>query len=265
MVPNQLRALLGDYMDLGYFFYVFLLLLAVFSTHAINIYAGVNGLEVGQAVVIGASVLTLNIVHLHQLPTDMQERRQHHVESLFMIMPFLAVSVALFRLNWFPSKVFVGDTFCYFAGMTFAVVAIVGHNSKTVLLLLIPQLLNTVYSLPQLFKLVPCPRHRLPGFDQSTGYVTNSYMEYKVEELRPAGRAVHWLLKTFRLARVHPPGSDGTVRVSNLTLINFVLFLFGSCREDVLCRRLLILQLICTLLCFSIRFGFSGLFYDMAI
>ena len=43
-------------------------MLAVFSTHAINIYAGVNGLEVGQAVVIAASVLCLNIVQLHRIP-----------------------------------------------------------------------------------------------------------------------------------------------------------------------------------------------------
>ena len=27
----------------------------------------------------------------------------------------------------YPSRVFVGDTYCYFAGMTFAVVAILGH------------------------------------------------------------------------------------------------------------------------------------------
>ena len=34
-------------------------------------------------------------------------------------------------MNWYPSTVFVGDTFCYFAGMTFAVVGIHGHFSKT--------------------------------------------------------------------------------------------------------------------------------------
>jgi UDP-N-acetylglucosamine--dolichyl-phosphate N-acetylglucosaminephosphotransferase len=35
----------------------------------------------------------------------------------------------------------VGDTFCYFAGMTFAVVGILGHFSKTMLLFFIPQVL----------------------------------------------------------------------------------------------------------------------------
>jgi UDP-N-acetylglucosamine--dolichyl-phosphate N-acetylglucosaminephosphotransferase len=46
--------------------------------------------------------------------------------------------MSLLSKNQFPSKVFVGDTFCYFAGMTFSVVGILGHFSKTLLLLFIP-------------------------------------------------------------------------------------------------------------------------------
>ncbi|KAF5270899.1 hypothetical protein FQR65_LT17762, partial [Abscondita terminalis] len=46
---------------------------------------------------------------------------------------------ALLKHNWYPSKVFVGDTFCYLSGMTFAVVGILGHFSKTTLLFFIPQ------------------------------------------------------------------------------------------------------------------------------
>lgn len=62
-----------------------------------------------------------------------------------------------------PSRqVFVGDTFTYFAGMALAVAGILGHFSETLLMFFIPQIINFVYSLPQLFKIVPCPRHRLP-------------------------------------------------------------------------------------------------------
>jgi len=265
MVPIPLRALLGDFVDLGVFFYFFLLLLAVFSTHAINIYAGVNGLEAGQSVVIAVSVLILNIVQLQRMPPQLQEYRDQHLQSLFLILPFLAVSAALLRLNWWPSKVFVGDTYCYFAGMAFAVVAMVGHFSKTILLLLIPQMLNFLYSIPQLFKFVPCPRHRLPGFDPEQGIVKNSYMEFKPEELKRIGRIVYWVLKTFRLAHVLPPDADGTVRVSNLTLINFMLYVFGPCREDALCVRLLVLQALCAVMCFIIRFGLSWLVYDTVL
>ena len=69
-----------------------------------------------------------------------------------------------FTVVRYPARVFVGDTFCYFAGMSFAVVAILGHFSKTMLLFFIPQVFNFVFSVPQLFHLVPCPRHRLPKY-----------------------------------------------------------------------------------------------------
>jgi UDP-N-acetylglucosamine--dolichyl-phosphate N-acetylglucosaminephosphotransferase len=48
------------------------------------------------------------------------------------------VTLGLLKHNKFPSKVFVGDTFCYFAGMTFAMVGILGHFTKTMLLFFLP-------------------------------------------------------------------------------------------------------------------------------
>lgn len=266
MIPNQLRGLFGDYVDLGIFWYIFLLILAVFSTHAINIYAGVNGLEVGQSVVIGASVLILNIAQLARTPLHLREHREQHLQSLFIIIPFLAVSLALLRLNWFPSKVFVGDTYCYFAGMTFAAVCIVGHFSKTMVLFMLPQWINFLYSCPQLFPFIgiPIPRHRMPTFDSERGFVKNSYTEFKPEELKPLGKAVFDVIKKLKLAHVQPPSDGGVVRMSNLTLINFVLFVFGPCREDVLCLRLLGLQSLCSLITFSGRFYMAGYLFDQS-
>ena len=74
---------------------------------------------------------------------------------------------------------FVGDTFTNFAGITFAVSAILGHFSKTLMLLLVPQLLNTLISLPQLLRIIPCPRHRLPRFDPATGLMHPSRVNDK--------------------------------------------------------------------------------------
>jgi len=68
--------------------------------------------------------------------------------SLTIMIPFLLCTLALLKHNRFPSKVFVGDTFCYCAGMTFAVVGILGHFSKTMMLFFIPQLINFVLSIP---------------------------------------------------------------------------------------------------------------------
>ena len=152
-------------------------MLSIFCTNSINILAGINGIEVGQSVVIGASIVIFNLV---ELPSSWGSK---HVFSLYLLLPFMGVSLALLKHNWwvgpkahththsldsspftyrYPSRVFVGDTYCYFAGMTFAVVGVLGHFSKTMSLFFIPQVLNFLYSSPQLFGLIPCPRHRLP-------------------------------------------------------------------------------------------------------
>jgi len=70
--------------------------------------------------------------------------------------------------------VFVGDTFTLFAGMALACAGVLGHYSETLLLLFLPQVINFVYSLPQLAKIVPCPRHRLPKRDPGTGLLHGS-------------------------------------------------------------------------------------------
>lgn len=264
MVPSQLRGLLGEYLDLGPLFYAALLLFAFVSTNAINIYAGVNGLEVGQSVVIAASALTLNIVQLQRIPHQYQEYREDHLQSVFIILPFLAVSLALLRLNWFPSRVFVGDAYCYFAGMTLAVVCIVGHYSKTMVLLQAPQLLNALISMPQLLRIIPIPRHRMPAYNSETGQVENSFVEVRPAELKSAGRVAFRLLCALRLVRIVPV-SEGCVKMSNLTIINVVLYWFGSCREDVLCLRLLVFQAMCSCLCFAIRFGLASYMFDIVL
>jgi UDP-N-acetylglucosamine--dolichyl-phosphate N-acetylglucosaminephosphotransferase len=156
IVPIPLRPLLGYDLPLGFLVYIYMGMLAVFCTNAINILAGINGVEVGQSVAIAISIASFNIIELTGSFAD------KHLFSLYFILPFIGVSVALLRRNWYPSQVFVGDTFCYFAGMTFSVVAILGSFSKTMLLFFIPQIFNFLYSSPQLFKIIPCPRHRMP-------------------------------------------------------------------------------------------------------
>ena len=110
-------------------------MLAVFCTNAINILAGVNGLEAGQSFVIAITVATfnslelqgmvvfcymnlrmnidaglagpLNIVISHQHETHYiisyivsGEFREAHLFSLYFMIPFIAVSAALLYYNW---------------------------------------------------------------------------------------------------------------------------------------------------------------------
>lgn len=158
IVPKPFRFAFGFSIDLGLLYYLFFSMLAVFCTNSINIVAGVNGIEAGQGLLISLSIITYNITEL----VRNSDQWYSHIFSLHMMMPFFATSLGLLYHNWYPSDVFVGDTYCYFAGMTFAVVGILGHFSKTMLMFFIPQVFNFLYSCPQLFHFVDCPRHRLP-------------------------------------------------------------------------------------------------------
>ncbi|RMX63117.1 hypothetical protein KXD40_007149 [Peronospora effusa] len=217
----------GAIIELGLFYYLYMGMMAVFCTNAINIYAGVNGLEAGQSFVIGAAVVVQNV---WQILLGHDNENFHYLSLMFMV-PFLATTLGLLKHNWYPSRVFVGDTFCYYAGMTFAVCGILGHFSKTLLLFFLPQVLNFLYSIPQLFKIVPCPRHRLPKYNAKTGLLEPS--------------------------TITPESTR-----SNYTIINLFLVVFGPMKEVHLVLALLAFQVLCCGLAFFIRYGISGYFYD---
>jgi len=231
----------GAIVELGFYFLIFMGLLAVFCTNAVNILAGINGLECGQSYIIACSILFFKLYELTQLQyskvsLENIELPENHLFALFMIMPFIGTTLGLLRYNWFPAQVFVGDTFCYFAGMTFAVVGIHGHFSKTLLLLFLPQVINFLYSLPQLFKIIPCPRHRLPRVDPTTQLLHYSRFPCAKEEHR-------WF-------KVRP----GDEECPNYTLICVVLRVLGPMKERSLCLALLIIQTSCTIFAFFIRY-----------
>lgn len=199
----------GRLVDLGMLYYLYMALLSIFCTNAINIHAGINGLEAGQCAVIAIFVIVHNALNLNpfELKDDLDVLRAHHGFSLDMMLPLLAVTLGLLKHNWYPSRVFVGDTFCYFAGMSFAMASILGHYSSTLLLFFVPQVANFVYSIPQLFGIVHCPRHRLPRFNKQTG---------KLEAIK-----------------------------TNMNIVNLTLWIFGPMTENRLCVVLLTVQALC--------------------
>jgi UDP-N-acetylglucosamine--dolichyl-phosphate N-acetylglucosaminephosphotransferase len=68
----------------------------------------------------------------------------------------------------------------------------------------IPQILNFLYSVPQLFGFIPCPRHRLPKYNTETK---------KLEGIK-----------------------------TNMNLVNLALLVTGPQTEEELCNKLLVLQ-----------------------
>ena len=207
--PNSAHGLI----NVGHLYYLYMSLLTLFTTNSINILAGINGVEVAQSCVIAASILLHNAL---SLPSST------HAFSTVLLGPFLLSSLALLRTNWYPATTFVGDTYCYFAGSVFAVVAVHGHFSKTLLCFFIPQIFNFLISCPQLFGLLDCPRHRLPKYLPSKGVMTTSRR------------------------------ADGGM---NLTGINCVLAALGDMREETLTFAVVMVQVACCGVGFAVRYG----------
>ncbi|KAF9995310.1 UDP-N-acetylglucosamine--dolichyl-phosphate N-acetylglucosaminephosphotransferase [Modicella reniformis] len=324
--------------ELGPLYYVYMSMVAIFCTHSINIMAGINGVEVGQSLVIACSIAINDILFL-QSDKSGAPAIETHLFSLYFILPFIGVSLGLLVHNWYPSKVFIGDTYCYFAGMTFAVVGILAHYSKTLLLFFIPQIFNFLLSSPQLFRLVPCPRHRVPRYNRGTNlmepsrvvldqealdaesfYVSSQHAsEQKLglqrqnslgksassvslspptidttDQSGPLGRPpspslpsaprklqymtvppssqpnrLGWLcIKSFealRLTHVRYDVKTGQrpLEMTNLTILNLILLKAGPMSERNLTISVMIVQVVCSLIAFFIRYRLVYFVYDV--
>ena len=250
VVPTPLRRYIGPLVDLGWLYYAYMGAIAIFCPNSINILAGINGIEVSQSMVIAILLLVNDALYLVPFTTYPHPATDSHLFSIYFLLPFIGVSFALWWHNWYPAKAFVGDTYCYFAGMVFAIVGILGHFSKTLLLLFIPQIFNFLYSAPQLFHVVPCPRHRLPRFNARTGLLEPSTTLWEKPPSRAVKRVLTILGKLHLLqVDVNPKGE--IVETSNFTILNLWLVWFGPMREDHLAISILAMQT---------AVGLSGLF-----
>ena len=131
-MPGETRLI-----HLGFLYYLYMAALSIFAPNSINIVAGINGIEVGQSIVIAGLLILNSSLYLVPFPgnpvlnngyaTLPHPATESHLLTLYLLLPFLGVSTALYLHNRYPAKVFVGDTYCYVAGMTFACVAIMAH------------------------------------------------------------------------------------------------------------------------------------------
>jgi UDP-N-acetylglucosamine--dolichyl-phosphate N-acetylglucosaminephosphotransferase len=250
VIPTFLQPYFGELFELGALYYVYMAAIAIFCPNSINILAGINGIEVSQSLAI-AFLLVIND-SLYLLAPYPHPATDSHLFSLYMLLPFIGVSLALWWHNWYPARVFVGDTYCYFAGMVFAVVGILGHFSKTLLLLFIPQLFNFVYSAPQLLRIIECPRHRLPRFNARTGLLEPSVTEWPYPP-KPLIGMVLKVMDKLKLVKITVNKEGQIVENSNLTILNLWLVWFGPKREDRLALEIVCMQIVCGLLGLFVR------------
>ncbi|KAJ3732462.1 hypothetical protein DFJ43DRAFT_997241, partial [Lentinula guzmanii] len=185
---------------------------------------------------------------------------ERHLFSLYFMLPLVAVCSGFMYHNWYPARAFPGDTLCYVTGMAFAVVGIQGHFSKMLLLFFLPQIFNFVLSCPQLFGLVPCPRHRVPRFDK----VTNLLHPSKAIFMKPPSKlaaTVLQILSFFKLVDLTLHLSRVILETTNLTILNFFLVRLGPMNKKKLVQVLICYQVSCEIYypCFNRVTGYLSL------
>ncbi|KAG4304847.1 hypothetical protein PORY_001900 [Pneumocystis oryctolagi] len=258
IVPIFLRPFFGNIIQIGWMYYFYMAALSIFCPNSINIIAGINGVEVGQSIVISLCIVINDLLYVSRSSTLAVDS---HLFSLYFLLPFIGTSVALLYHNWYPASVFVGDTYCYFSGMIFAIVGIIGHFSKTILLFFIPQIFNFILSLPQLFGIVECPRHRMPKLNLSTGLLEPSMIMFTQKPSLLSAIILRTLAKIgiVRL-KIHPDTKEiqGT---TNLTIINSILVVLGPKREDILTMIIMGIQAVMGLMGLVIRHKMAKLIY----
>jgi UDP-N-acetylglucosamine--dolichyl-phosphate N-acetylglucosaminephosphotransferase len=150
---NTSVSLFGYLFNLGPIYHIYMILWCIWCGNAINIYAGINGIEVGQTLIIAFGLLFF-------------------CSAKNAIISYIFVAVALLLHNKYPASVFVGDSWCYLSGMFF--VAVARHETEQLAIIMFPQIINTILSLPELTGYKDCPRHRMPKYDESTDKLYHS-------------------------------------------------------------------------------------------
>ncbi len=126
--------------DVGLLFpLLFIPVAIVGASNAFNMLAGYNGLEAGMGIIILGSLGIL--AHLNG----------HNVGVVFCLIGFCAL-LAFMIFNWYPSRVFPGDTMTYPIGSYIAICAILGSVEKFALLLFIPYYLDFLLPLRKRMK-----------------------------------------------------------------------------------------------------------------
>ncbi|UKJ87673.1 glycosyl transferase, family 4 protein [Theileria orientalis] len=192
------------------FTYAIIVLITVFCANSINIYSGINGLEIGQSLVMAFFITIYNSMDgcmgsSEKVTHPSWERRMY---TYYFTLPFIAVNASLLCFNWYPAKLFAGNVYTLFSGTFFSVITVIGELWEVLPFLMLPQLINFLISIPQLVGIVACPRHRIPKFNIKTKKLENS---------------------------------------KNYTLLNLFLLVCGPMSEEALTMALLCLQTLCSL------------------
>lgn len=109
------------------------------ASNALNMLAGLNGLEAGSGAVLMAFLGLFCYIN-------------GRIEAAVLAFVTLASLIAFLRFNWYPAKIFPGDSFTYSLGAIVASIAIIGNIEKFALLIFAPWFVELILKARSKFK-----------------------------------------------------------------------------------------------------------------
>ncbi len=109
------------------------------ASNAFNMLAGLNGLEAGQGIII---LSTLGIISFFEGQT----------EALLIAIALIASLLAFIKYNWFPAKIFGGDSLTLMIGAGIATITIIGNMEKLGIWLLLLYFIELVFKAKHKFQ-----------------------------------------------------------------------------------------------------------------
>ncbi len=93
------------------------------ASNALNMLAGLNGLEAGLGIILTGTMFLLSLLG-------------GQLEAAIIMLCMLGALLAFIRFNWFPAKIFPGDATTLMVGASIAVASIIGNMERIGILLL---------------------------------------------------------------------------------------------------------------------------------
>lgn len=109
------------------------------ASNAYNMVAGYNGLEAGMGIIILSALGYVAFI------TD-------RANAMILALCMVGALVAFLYFNWYPAKVFPGDTMTYSVGALVACIAILGDMEKIAIILFIPYVVDFFLQLRSRFR-----------------------------------------------------------------------------------------------------------------
>jgi len=127
------------------FFIILLPVVVTACANAVNMFAGLNGLEAGSSAIMALALLVLAV-------------RENKPEGYIILTPFLGALLAFLFFNKYPSKIFPGDVGTFGMGAVIACAAILADLERAALIMFIPYIINAALFFIGKLKRVPPPR-----------------------------------------------------------------------------------------------------------